>query len=101
MSTPNSSLNLSFITYSAPEILQGKEGHSFEVDVWSTGVIIYTLLVGKPPFDSKDIKTTYEKILANSFAFPDSQHSICEHSKNLIRSILQVSPVSLLVLSYH
>lgn len=93
--TPNSSLNLSLIIHSAPEILQGTNGHSFEVDIWSTGVIIYTLLVGKPPFDSKDIKTTYEKILANSFAFPDSQQSICEHSKNLIRSILQVSSQTL------
>ena len=57
---------------------------------------MYTLLVGKPPFDSKDIKTTYEKILANNFTFPDSQQSVCEHSKSLIRSILQVSRVSLL-----
>ena len=36
--------------YIAPEILEGKNGHSFEVDIWSTGVILYTLLVGKPPF---------------------------------------------------
>lgn len=57
---------------------------------------MYTLLVGKPPFDSKDIKTTYEKILANNFTFPESQHSVCEHSKSLIRSILQVSPLSVL-----
>lgn len=33
--------------YIAPEILEGKEGHSYEVDMWSLGVIIYTLLIGK------------------------------------------------------
>jgi polo-like kinase 1 len=75
--------------YIAPEILEGKEGHSFEVDIWSTGVILYTLLIGKPPFESKDVKSTYKRILANSFTFPDHV-PICEHAKNLIRSILQV-----------
>ena len=44
--------------YIAPEILEGKEGHSFPVDLWSTGVIMYTLLIGKPPFESKDVKST-------------------------------------------
>ena len=33
--------------YIAPEILDGKVGHSFEVDIWSLGVILYTLLIGK------------------------------------------------------
>ena len=77
--------------YIAPEILEGKNGHSFEVDVWSTGVILYTLLIGKPPFESKDVKSTYKRILANSFVFPDHT-PICEHAKNLIRHVLQTKP---------
>lgn len=35
--------------YIAPEVL-GKKGHSYEVDAWSLGCILYTLLIGKPPF---------------------------------------------------
>lgn len=76
--------------YIAPEILEGKDGHSFEVDVWSTGVIIYTLLVGKPPFESKDVKSTYKRILANSYAFPSS-HPVGNDVKSLIRLMLQVN----------
>lgn len=39
--------------YIAPEILLNKDGHSFEVDLWAIGVITYTLLIGRPPFQSK------------------------------------------------
>lgn len=49
--------------YIAPEVLNGKCGHSFEVDIWSLGVIIYTLIFGKPPYETAEVKTTYDKIL--------------------------------------
>lgn len=47
--------------YIAPEILQ-KKGHSFEVDIWSVGCIMYTLLIGRPPFESHTVKDTYIRI---------------------------------------
>ena len=75
--------------YIAPEILDGKDGHSYEVDIWSTGVILYTLLVGKPPFESKDVKSTYKRILTNSYSYPDHV-TVCDEAKSLIKTILQV-----------
>lgn len=75
--------------YIAPEILDGKNGHSYEVDIWSTGVVLFTLMFGKPPYESVDVKSTYKRILANSYSFPDTVHS-SEDTKNLIRCILQV-----------
>ncbi|CAF4915286.1 unnamed protein product [Pieris macdunnoughi] len=47
--------------YIAPEILT-KKGHSFEVDIWSIGCIMYTLLVGKPPFETSTLQDTYKRI---------------------------------------
>lgn len=59
------------------------------MDIWSTGVVVYTLLVGKPPFESKDVKSTYRRILANAYTFPDLMDP-SEHARSLIRSMLQV-----------
>lgn len=42
--------------YIAPEILESHGGHSYEVDYWSIGVILYTMLVGRPPFESAEVK---------------------------------------------
>lgn len=47
--------------YIAPEIL-AKKGHSFEVDIWSIGCVMFTLLVGQPPFETKTLKDTYARI---------------------------------------
>ena len=76
--------------YIAPEILEAKQGHSFEVDIWSAGVVMYTLIVGTPPFESKDVKSTYNRILSNSYSYPEGL-IVSDDARNLIRSILQVS----------
>ena len=36
--------------YLAPEIVLGR-AHGKEVDWWALGVLIYEMIVGKPPFD--------------------------------------------------
>jgi len=77
--------------YIAPEILDGKTGHSYEVDIWSLGVIIYTLIIGKPPFETRDVKTTYKRIKMNAYTFPENA-IVSEAAKNLISQILVLDP---------
>lgn len=77
--------------YIAPEILESKQGHSYEVDIWSLGVILYTLLIGKPPFETSDVKTTYRRIKMNAYSFPD-HITISEQARNLITKILNLDP---------
>ena len=77
--------------YIAPEILEGKAGHSYEVDIWSLGVIMYTLIIGKPPFETNNVKETYKRIKSGNYSFPE--HAIIsEPAKDLIQSILVLDP---------
>ncbi|EWC45265.1 hypothetical protein DRE_05992 [Drechslerella stenobrocha 248] len=80
--------------YIAPEVLFGKEeGHSFEVDLWSLGIILYAMLVGKPPFQSGDVKEIYQKIKIATFSYPPNPpQEISLEAKNLIRSLLSPDP---------
>lgn len=80
--------------YIAPEIIDNSgsaTGHSYEVDIWSFGVIIYTLLIGRPPFETSDVKTTYKKIKSVDYSFPENV-PISEQAKSLIKSILVQDP---------
>lgn len=78
--------------YIAPEILDcGKIGYSYEADIWSIGVIMYTLLVGKPPFETADVKCTYKRIRKNEYSFPEHV-SISEEARSLISRILIPCP---------
>lgn len=77
--------------YIAPEILEDKNGHSYEVDLWSLGVIIYTFLIGKPPFETNDVKSTYRKIRMGSYSFPEHVN-ISPQAKSLIEGLLINKP---------
>jgi hypothetical protein len=77
--------------YIAPEILE-QQKYSFEVDVWSIGVVMYTLLVGYPPFETSSVKDTYEKIKKNSYSFPDEKVYVSPLAKGLITKMLDANP---------
>jgi polo-like kinase 1 len=77
--------------YIAPEVLEGRAGHSYEVDIWSLGVIIYTLIIGKPPFETTDVKATYTRIKRNQYSFPDHV-PITDEARDLISRILTGDP---------
>ncbi|KAF7968335.1 hypothetical protein HWV62_30957 [Athelia sp. TMB] len=78
--------------YIAPEVLfDTANGHSFEVDTWSIGVILYTLVIGRPPFQTKDVKTIYKRIRDNEYEFP-SDREVSDDARELVQQILTPDP---------
>ncbi|KAI0811932.1 protein kinase SNF1 [Xylaria sp. FL0064] len=76
--------------YAAPEVISGKLYAGPEVDVWSCGVILYVLLVGRLPFDDDHIPSLFAKIQRGVFTIP---HWIKPEVADLIRKMLQTNPV--------
>lgn len=81
--------------YIAPEILTANQphhtGYSFEADIWSLGVILYTLVVGIPPFETSDLQTTYTRIKRCEYSFPPTCR-VSDACRDLISWMLQREP---------
>ena len=74
--------------YLAPEIL-AKTGHGKAADWWSFGAIIYEMLVGIPPFYTKNRQQLYENIQKGELDLPDF---LSDEAKDLLWRLLTKDP---------
>jgi len=63
-----------------------RSAHGLEADVWSLGCMLYTMLVGKPPFDTEGVKTTLNRVILGDYEIPNSISPAAKH-------LIQVSPI--------
>jgi carbon catabolite-derepressing protein kinase len=77
--------------YAAPEVIGGKLYAGPEVDVWSCGVILYVLLVGRLPFDDDHIPSLFTKISKGSYVMPSWMNP---GAAGLIKKMLVVNPLT-------
>ena len=73
--------------YIAPEILRG-EKHTFRLDFWSLGVIVYEFLTGAAPFNAENPELIFDKIQKRKINYPPigyeegmmspDAHDLCE-----------------------
>lgn len=77
--------------YVAPQVLQGKYDNS--CDIWSCGVIMFTMLSGYPPFYGKTDQEVLSKVKKGIFSFDHKDwRNISEDAKSLIGWMLKFSP---------
>ncbi|KAJ8413979.1 hypothetical protein AAFF_G00065770 [Aldrovandia affinis] len=74
--------------YLSPEVLN-KQGHCCESDVWALGCVMYTMLLGKPPFETTNLKETYRCIREARYTLPSS---LSLPARQLIASMLSKNP---------
>ncbi|XP_075866748.1 serine/threonine-protein kinase PLK4 isoform X3 [Microcebus murinus] len=81
--------------YISPEIAT-RSAHGLESDVWSLGCMFYTLLIGRPPFDTDTVKNTLNKVVLADYEMPAF---LSRDAKDLIHQLLRRNPADRLSLS--
>ena len=75
--------------YVAPEILSGQGYNGFLADVWSIGIIMYTLLAGNVPFNEPSVSALFDRVRKGNIKYPEY---FSFSAINLLTSILVVDP---------
>ena len=75
--------------YIAPEILVNKGYNGFGVDVWSSGVVLYTMLSGNVPFKANNLNDLQNMIITGSF---QEINGISKECNDLLHKLLQINP---------
>lgn len=75
--------------YTAPEIMSGLSYQGPQVDVWSLGVALTTMLTGALPFQAGSAPELKRRVMAGKYLISDS---ISELGRELIRSMLALAP---------
>ncbi|XP_074637034.1 ribosomal protein S6 kinase-related protein-like isoform X2 [Acropora palmata] len=78
------------LQYMAPEILNGKP-YSREVDWWSLGVVMYTLLVGKNPYPAKQEHCSQLSVVEDAVEI-DFPSDLSDDAVSIITQLLQKDP---------
>lgn len=77
--------------YAAPEVISGKLYAGPEVDVWSSGVILYVMLCRRLPFDDESIPVLFKNISNGVYTLPKF---LSAGAASLIKRMLIVNPLN-------
>lgn len=81
--------------YVAPEVIKPVPGvvYGSECDLWSAGVVLFTILAGYPPFYNENTPALFRQIRKGAYSFDDPVwDDISAEAKDLIGKLLTVDP---------
>nr|XP_043607157.1 serine/threonine-protein kinase TIO [Erigeron canadensis] len=74
--------------YMAPELVR-EQPYNHTADLWSTGVILYELFVGQPPFYTNSVYALIRHIIKDPVKYPDNMSS---NFRSFLRGLLNKDP---------
>ena len=75
--------------FASPEMLSGKPYNGITTDIWSSGIVLYSMLVGTLPFDDQELNALYDQIKIGTFYIPST---LSLEAIDFLKKILQVEP---------
>ena len=75
--------------YAAPEMVTGRKYGGTSVDIWSSGIVLYTMVCGFLPFEDDNQNILFGKIAKGLFSLPSFLSVSC---KDLLKKILVTDP---------
>ena len=75
--------------YASPEMLSGMPYLGLTTDLWSSGIVLYSMLVGSLPFDDQELYELYKQIKLGKFYLPST---LSLEAIDLLKRILNVDP---------
>ena len=76
-------------SYAPPEMLKGKKYNGICSDIWSCGIILYTMLVGNLPCSDSKEEIVYQNIITHNFFYPEN---LSDDAIDLIEHLLKINP---------
>ena len=75
--------------YAAPEMLKGDIYKGSTVDIWSMGIVLYSMICGSLPFQDEDNTKLYNKIIQGKYTIP--MH-VSTNARELLHKLIEINP---------
>ncbi len=75
--------------YAAPEMVRGLKYEASPVDIWSCGIVLFTMVCGYLPFEDDNQEKLFSKIIKGQFQIPYHISPLC---RDLLKGMLNINP---------
>ena len=76
------------LCYSAPEMILGKKYKGIDIDIWSSGIILFAMVSGFLPFDDENDENIYKKVAEGKFNLPDKLSDVLKKKKKILKFMM-------------